>query len=518
MSTETLERRELCKEDLRVFALTMNPQYAYGDIHMENYKWLMDYTLFGQGDSITANKLLMLARAHLKSHEVATWCAWIITRHPEVTILYLSATSELAETQLFAIQNLLESAAYQHFFPEYIHPQEGKREAWNTKKIIIDHPQRSEEGTRDATIATAGLTTNTTGWHADVIVADDLVIPENAYTAEGREMVAKKASQLTSIRNPGGFTLACGTRYHPMDIYQTWKEQEYEVFDDNDELVEKRPVWEILERPVETPEKGFTWPRTIKNGKSYGFNKNILSRIKAEYDDVVQFYAQYYNNPNAPGSNRINRNRFQYIEPKSIRYSEGEWTVNNRRCNIYAAMDFAYTTKKKSDYTAIVVIAVCSEGYIYVVDMDRFKTDRIQVMFEHLAHMHEKWMFRQLRAETNAAQSMIVGDFKDYIRKHGMTLSIDEKTQSRHEGTKEERIASILDTRYENLTMWHVKGGLTNALEEELILARPPHDDLKDALASAVAIAKVPRSMGNTHKKGSNVVFHSKFGGVSNGR
>ena len=120
--------------------------------------------------------------------------AWIVTKHPEITILYLSATSGLAETQLYAIKNILTSEPYQHFFPEYIHPQEGKREEWNNKKISIDHKARSTAGIRDATIATAGLTTNTTGWHADILVPDDIVVPENAYTEEGRSNVSKKAS------------------------------------------------------------------------------------------------------------------------------------------------------------------------------------------------------------------------------------------------------------------------------------------------------------------------------------
>ncbi len=513
---DTLERRELCLQDLRVFAQTMNPQYAYGDIHMEVFKWMMDYQLFGQGDELTSNKLVMLPRAHLKSHMVATWSAWIIARHPEITILYLSATSGLAETQLFAIKNLLKSEAFQHFFPEYIHPQEGKREMWNNSGICIDHKARSEEGVRDPTIATAGLTTNTTGWHADIVVPDDIVVPENAYTEEGRNTVSKKSSQLTSIRNAGGFTLACGTRYHPADIYDTWRHQEYSIYDENDAFVSKELVWDILEREVEKDD-GFLWPRTTKNGKKYGFNKTILSRIKGEYDDLVQFFAQYYNNPNAPGSNRINRDRFQYIDQRNVRYSNGQWSVNNRPVNIYAAMDFAYTTKKKSDYTAIVVIGIDGEGYIYVLDMDRFKTDRIKVMFDRLLLMHEKWTFRRLRAEVTAAQSMIVGDFKDLIREEGMSLSIDENRPSRHEGNKEERMASILDTRYENLTVYHTKGGLTPALEEELILARPRHDDLKDTLSSAIAIARAPKRSLQRSASTSKVVYNTRFGGIDYG-
>ena len=173
MPEEAKQIRETAKEDLFFFARLVNPGYIYGDIHKQLYQWMQTYTLYGRGDDITSNKLIMLPRAHLKSHMVATWCAWIITRHPEVTILYVSATAELAETQLFAIKNILGSTVYQRYFPEYINPQEGLRESWSQRKISIDHPSRKKEGIRDSTVATAGLTTNTTGWHADIVVADD---------------------------------------------------------------------------------------------------------------------------------------------------------------------------------------------------------------------------------------------------------------------------------------------------------------------------------------------------------
>ena len=239
----------------------------------------------------------MLPRAHLKSHIVATWAAWIITRHPEITILYVSATAELAETQLYAIQNILASPTYMRYFPEYVNPQEGSREKWSARKFSVDHVKRKKEGIRDATVSTAGLTTNTTGWHADIIIADDLVVPENAYTEDGRENVVKKSSQFTSIRNAGGFTLACGTRYHPTDIYHTWKSQEYDVYNDEGDILERKSVWEVKEYPVET-EGIFLWPRVVRpsDGKAFGFSNQVLARIKAEYEDRTQFHAQYYNN------------------------------------------------------------------------------------------------------------------------------------------------------------------------------------------------------------------------------
>jgi len=98
-----------------------------------------------------------------------------------------------------------------------------------------------------------------------------------------------------------------------------------------------------------------------------------------------------------------------------------------------------------------------------------------------------------------------------------MRLSINEYRPNRHEGSKEERIAAALEHRYDNLQMWHHEGGWTPTLEDELIAARPPHDDVKDTLASAMTIAVPPaRVKGSLAKE----LFkpnatRSRFGGVS---
>lgn len=517
MPEEALQIREAALNDLYFFARLVNPGYMYGNIHKELFKWLEEYDLFGQSDEITSNKLIMLPRAHLKSHMVATWAAWIITRHPEVTMLYVSATAELAETQLFAIQNILASPIYQRYFPEYINPQEGKREKWSMRKFSIDHEKRRAEGIRDATVSTAGLTTNTTGWHADIILADDLVVPENAYTAEGRESVMKKASQFTSIRNAGGFTLACGTRYHPSDIYATWKEQEYELYNQEGDIVGKKPVWEIQEFAVEQ-DGIFLWPRVMrsKDKKFFGFDNQVLARIRAEYSDRTQFFAQYYNDPNDKGSNRIDRSKFQYYDPKFLKRQGGSWYYKRNRLNVYAAIDFAFSLNKRADSTAIVVIGIDADANIYVLDIDQFKTDKISEYFRHIVELHSKWDFRKLRAEVTVAQAIIVRDLKDKMKEEGLVVSIDEYRPTRREGTKEERIAAALEHRYDDLKMWHYEGGLTPVLEEELVLARPPHDDIKDALASAVEIAIKPKqSRERDEKRDPTVVFNSRFGGLA---
>ena len=502
------EIKALAEDDLYTFAILVNPKYLYGDVHKKVFKWLMQVE--------HPNQLLLLPRGHLKSHCLAVWVAWWVTKNPDTTILYISATADLAEQQLYAIKNMLSSAIYTRYWPDMINPDEGKRAKWATTAISVDHPLRAEEGIRDFTVRTAGLTTNTTGWHAEIIVPDDVVVPENAYTSEGRKKCANAMSQMASILNTGGMIKGCGTRYHMADQYSIWMKQFVPTYDKNDEVDGEELIWSILEEVVE--EDGvFLWPRSSRDdGKTFGFDKRELDRISAMYSDRTQFYAQYYNNPNDPTSNRLDYTQFQYYDKKHLRQESGRWWYKEKVLNVYASIDFAFSLRSTADYTAIVVIGIAADGHIYVLDIDRFRTDKITTYYDKIAHMHSHWEFRKLRAEVTTAQAIIVGDLKDRIRENGDSLSIEEFRPNRNQGNKQERMAAALEPRYENLSMWHYKGGYIPALEEELVLSRPQHDDIKDCLASVVEIAVKPKQRRGSKMKSNNIaVFDKKFGGIS---
>ena len=501
--------RALATSNLFSFAKLIAPERVFGEIHKEVFDWLQNST--------SPNQLLLLPRAHMKSFCIAVWCAWWITKHPETTILYVSATSTLAEEQLYAIKNILTSKIYMKYWPEMCNPEEGKREKWSSIAISVDHPRRREEGTRDPTVRTAGLTSTTTGLHADVVVADDVVVPENAYTADGRAKCAAAMSQMASILNPGGFTKACGTRYHPADQYQIWKDQVMPVFDTTTgEHVDDQPIWDIKEHVVE--EDGvFLWPRTARrDGKMFGFDRQELARISTMYSDRTQFQAQYYNDPNDPESARLDESRFQYFDHKNLTNKYGTWYYKDDKLNLFAGIDFAYTTHKRSDYTAICVIGVDAAHNIYVLDLTRFKTDKIQEYYDQIDKLHQRWGFTKLRAEVTAAQSIIVGDLKDRIKANGGRIKIDPHKPNRQLGSKEERIAAVLEPRYDNLQIYHYRGGYIPMLEEELLLARPAHDDLKDVLAFTVEKAKAPRErVERDAPQDTTHLFNSRFGGVA---
>mgnify|MGYP003121118934 FL=1 len=111
---------------------------------------------------------------------------------------------------------------------------------------------------------------------------------------------------------------------------------------------------------------------------------------------------------------------------------------------------------------------------------------------------------------------MIVRELKDgYIKPYGLSLSIEELKHSARQGSKEERIAAILEPRYENMAMWHYRAGNCQVLEDELVAQYPPHDDVSDALAAAVSISVPPvGNFNRDHRDVVTVIPHPKFGGL----
>lgn len=512
--TQLDDMREACEDRLYTYACVVEPHRAYGDIHKAVYDEMQAMLLNNKDDD---NLLILLPRDHQKSHMAAVAASWMIARDPTITILYVSATATLAQKQLRDIKQIISSPIHQQLWPELIHPEEGKRSVWNTDEIVVDHPKRAEAGVRDSTVTAAGLGKTVTGLHCRLIVKDDVVVPDNAYTQDARKKVAADCSQLASIQTTGSKELCVGTRYHPKDHYNDLKEMEREVYDKKGELIKSVSMYRIIEHPVE--EYGqFIWPREINvfDKRAYGFDMNELAKKKAKYIDKVQFHAQYYNNPNDTTSAAITRELFQYYDPSTVQNLGGAWYIGDRRLNLYTGMDFAYSVSRRADHSTIVIIGVDYEYNVYVLDIDRFKTDRAEVYFKHLLAMVSKWELNRVRAEVTVAQRVIVEYLKDRCRTDGLRVKIEDHNPTRHDGRKEERISATLEPLYQNKQVYHCRGGYTSLLEEELLLDNPPHDDIKDGLTIALSndIRKPMRGSGGSKDNVTEISYHPRFGGT----
>lgn len=516
---QSLSRKEQIKSraenSLADFIQLVHPHRVLGSIHREVLQWW-------ERSDRKSHQLLLLPRDHMKSALLAYRGAWRITKNPAIRILYISSTSNLAVKQVKFIKDILTSDIYSFYWPEMVHPDEGRREKWTETEFSVDHPLRKAETIRDPTVFSAGLTTGIVGLHCDVSVLDDVVVGENVYTEEGRKKVSTQYSFLSSIEGTDSEQWVGGTRYHPKDLYSNMVDMRVEEFNAEGDEIFNEPLYECFERPVESHGDGtgeFLWPRQQRiDGKWFGFDSKILARKRAQYLDKTQYRAQYYNDPNDYETAGITRDLFQYYNKSFLSRQDGRWYYKTKRLNVCAAVDFAYTLGKRSDYTAIVVVGVDGDRNYYVLDIDRFKADHTSDYFKHILSLHQKWDIRKIIAEATAAQSVIINELRDnYIRQHGLALSIEDFKPGREQGSKEERIEATLQPRYANRQMWHYQGGNCQTLEDELVLAHPPHDDVKDSLASAVAHSIVPTmATGATPGKfRSQGMIHSRFGGIA---
>lgn len=508
------DRKSLCEASFIEFVNLLQLQAVLGTVHLECMSWMSSE---GSGNHL----LLLLPRDHRKSWMAAMYAAWEITRRPDIRILYISSTSSLAVKQLKAIKDVLTSDTYRLYWPEMVHPEEAKREKWTEREIAVDHPLRKKEFIRDPTVFTAGLTTNITGMHCDIAIMDDVVVAKNAYIETMRDKVTEQYSYLSSVETVNAKEVIVGTRYHPLDLYASLQQLEIQELDDLGNVLGVAPLFNVKEYPVESAGDGtgqFLWPRQQRHdGKWFGFDARILAEKRIQYINPVHFRAQYYNDPHDASSSPINRGLFQYYDRDFLTMQKGRWYYKGKPLNVLASVDFAYSLSERGDFTSIVVVGADGELNYYVLDIDRFKTKSVGEYFKRILKLYEKWGFRKLRAEVSAAQTVIVNDLKEnYIRPMGLSLVIEEFRPSRWQGSKEERILATLEPKYANRQMWHYTGGHCQTLEEELIFANPQHDDVKDALASAVDLITAPVNIFRYRKEATpSFEFNSRWGGVA---
>ena len=527
MNKELLQIREECENSLWAYAQWVSPDRYYGDVHRD----MFDYLQYGEAKC----KLALIPRDHQKSWCAAVYVSWILTIKPWSRINYVSWSESLVLAQMTSIESLLYSEPHRELWPEHLNFEKDARkntmvhkptEGWNKMNFYLDHPTRKERMVRDPSVRATTAKSGNTGMHSDITVFDDLVTDENWDTVAGKEDVLKCYKSFAKINSSGGHFIAVGTKYSEDDLYTKMLDIEYTV------KGEKHKRWNVFERVVEdsyrrTGDGTYIWPKAqMPNGEWYGFDEEELAIKKADAlidGDLGLFYGQYYNDPSDESTHVIKQSDFKYLDPKKLEQHGKDWYYEEKKLKLYAAADLAWTDSsalgaKRRDYTSLALVGIDQDGFIYVLALERFQTDKPEVYYAKIEELYDYWEFTKITIETNTAGKIIKNAIESLVRVNGGKLEVEGKPHTSHSGKKEERIAQALHSRYRNGTMFHTKGGYTKLLEEELKLAKPPHDDLKDALAIAVAECVTPLKRRHQQTKTGNVISLSRFGGARRGR
>lgn len=175
-----------------------------------HHKQIMRF-LFDVTNNAPRRGLLMSFRHSGKSTVVGVFAACVLTRHPETRILILSAESRLASRMVAHIRDVLEN----HPMCEGMIPDE-KRE-WASFRLTVNRPV----GIREPSVICQGVHGNITGMRADLVICDDVEVPNTCNTPQKRELLRERLRELDFILSPAGAMIYIGTPHTTDTIYRT---------------------------------------------------------------------------------------------------------------------------------------------------------------------------------------------------------------------------------------------------------------------------------------------------------
>lgn len=155
--------------------------------------------------------LLNAFRHSGKSTVVGVFAACVLYNRPNTRILILSAESTLASRMVSHIKNILEN----HPWCTDILPEVKKE--WGSHKITIKRPI----GIREPSVICQGISGNITGMRSDLIICDDVEVPNTCNTYQKRIMLRERLRELDFILSPSGTMIYIGTPHTKDTIYKT---------------------------------------------------------------------------------------------------------------------------------------------------------------------------------------------------------------------------------------------------------------------------------------------------------
>jgi hypothetical protein len=153
--------------------------------------------------------LLMAFRGSGKSTLVGLFCAWMLARHPETRILVLAADLALARKMVRNVKRIVE----RHPLTRNLKPK--NRDQWAADQFTV---ARSTE-LRDPSMLAKGIGANITGSRADIVICDDVEVPNTSDSLPKRADLRLRLHELDYVLVPGGMHIYVGTPHSYYTIY-----------------------------------------------------------------------------------------------------------------------------------------------------------------------------------------------------------------------------------------------------------------------------------------------------------
>jgi hypothetical protein len=408
------------------FVIVWNKLHGLGTptLHLTISRWLYKRWLVGD-----RRLLLMVFRDAGKSTLVGLFAAWLLTGNPNLRILIIAAEQMLANKMSRNIRRIIE------LHPAATHLLRDRGDSWATDQFTV----RRSRSHRDPSVLARGLTGNFTGTRADIVICDDVEVPNTCGTAAARDELRQRLTELNFVLVPTGLQLFVGTPHSYYSIYADRPRAE---------IGEERAFLQLFDRlcvPLVQPDGASAWPER--------FSAEVIADLRRSAGPQG-FRSQMMLEPSPPRAVKLDPERLVAYTAEL----NGRWVQNRLALSIGEApmvssvcwWDPAYGRPGRGDRSAIAVVMMDRSGHywLHALRYLQFAVERLDEVDEATQLVRQAIDFARstlqtrLFIETNGIGRFLPALVRRELTQTGGQLALVERHSSR---SKAERILNALD-------------------------------------------------------------------------
>lgn len=405
--------------------------------------------------------ILQAFRGIGKSFITCAFVVWKLWNNPDLKFMIVSASKERADANSIFIKRIID------LMPQLreLKPKQGQRDAVISFDVGPAKPDHSPS------VKSVGITGQLTGSRADILIADDVEVPNNSATQAARDRLSELVKEFDAILKPGGTIIYLGTPQNEMTLYRELEGRGYTTTIWPARYPRDKKDWQsygdrlapMLQAELEEDPESFYWRPTDE----VRFDDTDLKERELSYGKAG-FALQFMLNPNLSDAEKYPLKLRDLIvadlDPASSPMVY-QWLPNpqNKREDVpnvgligdsyhtYQTVGSAfssYTQKilvidpsgRGKDETGYAVLYQLN-GYIFSMEVGGMRGGYEDSTLEALAKIGRKWKVNEYVIEGNFGDGMYLELFKPVAaRIHPAAV-----TEVKSKGQKELRICDVLE-------------------------------------------------------------------------
>lgn len=405
--------------------------------------------------------ILQAFRGIGKSFITCAFVVWKLWNNPDLKFMIVSASKERADANSIFIKRIID------LMPQLqeLKPEQGQRDAVISFDVGPAKPDHSPS------VKSVGITGQLTGSRADILIADDVEVPNNSATQAARDRLSELVKEFDAILKPGGTIIYLGTPQNEMTLYRELEGRGYTTTIWPARYPRDKKDWQsygdrlapMLQADMEEDPESFYWRPTDE----VRFDDTDLKERELSYGKAG-FALQFMLNPNLSDAEKYPLKLRDLIvadlDPASSPMVY-QWLPNpqNKREDVpnVGLMGDSYHTYQTvgsafSSYTQKILVIDPSgrgkdetgyavlyqlNGYIFAMEVGGMRGGYEDSTLEALAKIGRKWKVNEYVIEGNFGDGMYLELFKPVAaRIHPAAV-----TEVKSKGQKELRICDVLE-------------------------------------------------------------------------